>query len=166
MQSPETLFISATLSLFAVRTLKWGNGHSAWSHGSWKLFSSNPPSCRLPAEDWSILPTLPRESMESQASTIRTQTAFCPSSTCARPLPKDYSSLQDQLPIDNYALPSLYTCLFTTGFFSLCAFRIDIPKREKKNHNWWTSPFAFVDLPECHYTTLEDSKDEGNSNIF
>lgn len=33
MQSPETLFIAASLSLHAVRTLKWGNGHSAWSHG-------------------------------------------------------------------------------------------------------------------------------------
>lgn len=62
MQSPETLFISASLSLFAVRTLKRGNGHSAWSHGRWKLFLGNPPTCRLPVEDWSTLfSSTPRE---------------------------------------------------------------------------------------------------------
>lgn len=53
MQSPETLFIAASLSLYAVRTLKWGNGHSAWSQGRWKLFLGNPQTFRLPVEDWS-----------------------------------------------------------------------------------------------------------------
>lgn len=127
---------------FAVCTLRWGNGHYAWPHGSWKQFWGNPPICQLPAEDWSTPYPLPHESKESQAKK-RKQAGQLPPlehkhlSVLALPAldlfwKTLFISVLDQLPIDNYALPSFYTSLYTTWFFSLCAFWMDIPKKKKQ----------------------------------
>lgn len=60
-RDPFLFFISAILSFFAVRTLRWANGHHAWPQGSWKLFWGNPPTCQLPAEDWNTPSPVPQK---------------------------------------------------------------------------------------------------------
>lgn len=139
-------FISATL-FSAARTLGRGEGHVVGLRVAWSWFgqstnlltasrgSESPFSSTL-----SILKS--RESWKKKENkpsifASRTQTPFYPSSACFLALWKtSFISVRERLPIDNYALPSLYISLsLFLSPSSACVpfyltFWMDIPKKQ------------------------------------
>ena len=121
MKSPGTDFISATLSS-AARTLGRGEGHVVSLRVTWSWFGQS--TDRLTASWGSESPFSSALSIhESRQSwgkkenkpsrfASSTQTPFYPSSACFLALWKtSFISVRERLPIDNYALPSLYISL-------------------------------------------------------
>lgn len=126
-------FISATLSS-AVRTLGWGEGHVVVLMVAWSWFGQ---CTNLLTASWGsespFSSTLSIHESKESWGKKKTNPLVLPVghkhlsipaiSTCSLTLWKtSFISVREQLPKDNYALPSLYVSLSQSQFFSLCAF--------------------------------------------
>lgn len=161
-------FISATVSS-AARTLGRGEGHVVSLRVAWSWFgqstnlltagwgSESPFSSTLSIhesrESWG------KEKKENRpsSSASRTQTPFYPSSACFLALWKtSFISVRERLPIDNYALPSLYISLSLSVSLLQPVCLSALPSGwTSQRKNWWNIPFALPDLPGCRFWLVQ-----------
>ena len=164
-------FISATLSS-AARTLGQAEGHVVGLRVAWSWFGqstnlliaswgSESPSSSTASIHESRVSWKKKKDNKPSRSASRTQTPFYPSSACFLTLWKtSFISVREQLPIDNYALPSLYIslslslsfCLASSACVPFWPYLLDGHPKEK---NWRNIPIALLDLPGCRFWLIQ-----------
>lgn len=137
-RDPFLFFNPASLSF--LRYAHW-DGATSLASGAGNCFGGKPPTCLLPAEDRNTLLLYPtgawrarqKQKTNLPASTIRIQTPFCPSSTCAHPLLKDFIYLCAGLaPYRQLCTSkSLYLSFYNSILKLVCL--LDVDPKEKKH---------------------------------